>query len=100
MRLRRHCVQLLGCGALAGLQSCLPCSLSPAAPPQVKATNGDTFLGGEDFDNTLLQYMVEEFKKQEVRAAWVYCLGVLPGVYLLHRHQESHHELCRLCRGM
>jgi hypothetical protein len=51
----------------ACLQTCLPCSLSPAAPPQVKATNGDTFLGGEDFDNTLLQYMVEEFKKQEVR---------------------------------
>lgn len=32
---------------------------------EVKATNGDTFLGGEDFDNTLLQYMVEEFKKAE-----------------------------------
>ena len=32
---------------------------------EVKATNGDTFLGGEDFDNTLLQHMVEEFKKQE-----------------------------------
>jgi hypothetical protein len=77
-----------------------PAACHPSPPPQVKATNGDTFLGGEDFDNTLLQYMVEEFKKQEVRAAWVYCLGVLPGVYLLHRHQESHHKLCRLCRGM
>lgn len=33
---------------------------------EVKATNGDTFLGGEDFDNTLLQHMVEEFKKAEV----------------------------------
>ncbi|KAL4437300.1 hypothetical protein ABPG75_004439 [Micractinium tetrahymenae] len=32
---------------------------------EVKATNGDTFLGGEDFDNTLLQYMVAEFKKTE-----------------------------------
>lgn len=32
---------------------------------EVKATNGDTFLGGEDFDNTLLQHIVEEFKKQE-----------------------------------
>jgi len=32
---------------------------------EVKATNGDTFLGGEDFDNSLLQYMVEEFKKKE-----------------------------------
>ncbi|EFN53090.1 hypothetical protein CHLNCDRAFT_36653 [Chlorella variabilis] len=32
---------------------------------EVKATNGDTFLGGEDFDNTLLQHMVSEFKKAE-----------------------------------
>jgi chaperone protein DnaK len=32
---------------------------------EVKATNGDTFLGGEDFDNTLLQHMVEEFKKDQ-----------------------------------
>ncbi|BDA45607.1 Heat shock 70 kDa protein, mitochondrial [Coccomyxa sp. Obi] len=31
---------------------------------EVKATNGDTFLGGEDFDNTLLQYLVNEFKKE------------------------------------
>eukprot|EP01018_Ginkgo_biloba_P020842 Gb_12927 [translate_table: standard] len=32
---------------------------------EVKATNGDTFLGGEDFDNALLQYLVDEFKKTE-----------------------------------
>ena len=32
---------------------------------EVKATNGDTFLGGEDFDNTLLTYIIEEFKKGE-----------------------------------
>jgi len=32
---------------------------------QVKATNGDTFLGGEDFDNALLQYLVDEFKKEQ-----------------------------------
>jgi molecular chaperone DnaK len=31
----------------------------------VKATNGDTFLGGEDFDNTLMQHLVGEFKKAE-----------------------------------
>jgi molecular chaperone DnaK (HSP70) len=34
---------------------------------EVKATNGDTFLGGEDFDNTLLQYLISEFKKDTVR---------------------------------
>jgi molecular chaperone DnaK len=32
---------------------------------EVKATNGDTFLGGEDFDNALLQYLVDEFKKEQ-----------------------------------
>ena len=30
---------------------------------EVKATNGDTYLGGEDFDNTLLQHLVAEFKR-------------------------------------
>lgn len=31
----------------------------------MKATNGDTFLGGEDFDNTLLEFLVSEFKRTE-----------------------------------
>jgi len=31
---------------------------------EVKSTNGDTFLGGEDFDNTIVNYLVEEFKKE------------------------------------
>jgi molecular chaperone DnaK len=30
---------------------------------EVKSTNGDTFLGGEDFDNTIVDYLIEEFKK-------------------------------------
>ena len=30
----------------------------------VKATGGDTHLGGEDFDNILLNYCIEEFKKE------------------------------------
>jgi molecular chaperone DnaK len=30
---------------------------------EVKSTNGDTSLGGEDFDNTLVNYLVDEFKK-------------------------------------
>ncbi len=29
------------------------------------STNGDTFLGGEDFDNALIEYLVEEFKKEQ-----------------------------------
>ena len=32
---------------------------------EVLATNGDTFLGGDDFDNKITQYMLDEFKKQE-----------------------------------
>jgi molecular chaperone DnaK len=31
----------------------------------VKATNGDTFLGGEDFDNKLLQFLASDFQKTE-----------------------------------
>ena len=31
---------------------------------EVKSTNGDTFLGGEDFDRRILDYLVEEFKKE------------------------------------
>ena len=30
---------------------------------EVKSTNGDTFLGGEDFDNVLVKYLVAEFKR-------------------------------------
>ena len=32
---------------------------------EVKSTNGNTFLGGEDFDNHLLQHLVGEFKKEQ-----------------------------------
>ncbi len=31
---------------------------------EVLATNGDTHLGGDDFDNVILQWMLEEFKKE------------------------------------
>ena len=31
---------------------------------EVKSTNGDTFLGGEDFDQRLVNYLTEEFKKE------------------------------------
>jgi molecular chaperone DnaK len=32
---------------------------------EVKSTNGDTFLGGEDFDNKVLNFLAEDFKKAE-----------------------------------
>ncbi len=31
---------------------------------EVLATNGDTFLGGEDFDSRVIEYLVDEFKKE------------------------------------
>ena len=30
---------------------------------EVKSTNGDTFLGGEDFDDAIVEYLIDEFKK-------------------------------------
>jgi molecular chaperone DnaK len=32
---------------------------------EVKSTNGDTFLGGEDFDNRVVEYLAGEFKKEQ-----------------------------------
>ena len=32
---------------------------------EVKATNGDTFLGGEDFDARIINYLADEFKKEQ-----------------------------------
>ncbi|MDP8100226.1 molecular chaperone DnaK [Phocoenobacter atlanticus] len=32
---------------------------------EVRATNGDTHLGGEDFDNRVINYLVDEFKKDQ-----------------------------------
>ena len=31
---------------------------------EVKSTNGDTFLGGEDFDNRIVEYLADEFRKE------------------------------------
>ena len=31
---------------------------------EVKSTNGDTFLGGDDFDQTILEWMIDEFKQE------------------------------------
>jgi molecular chaperone DnaK len=32
---------------------------------EVKSTNGDTFLGGEDFDQRVIDYLAEEFRKEQ-----------------------------------
>lgn len=37
----------------------------------MKSTNGDTFLGGEDFDQHLLKYIVKEFKREVMLYFWL-----------------------------
>jgi molecular chaperone DnaK len=32
---------------------------------EVKSTNGDTFLGGDDFDLRVIDYLADEFKKEQ-----------------------------------
>ena len=32
---------------------------------EVKSTNGDTFLGGEDFDKNIIDYLADEFRKEQ-----------------------------------
>ena len=32
---------------------------------EVKSTNGDTFLGGDDFDQKIVEWLADEFKKDE-----------------------------------
>ncbi|MFH1565683.1 MAG: molecular chaperone DnaK [bacterium] len=32
---------------------------------EVKSTNGDTFLGGDDFDHEIIDFLIEEFKKEQ-----------------------------------
>jgi len=32
---------------------------------EVKSTNGDTYLGGDDIDNKIMNYMIDEFKKEQ-----------------------------------
>ena len=34
---------------------------------EVKSTNGDTFLGGEDFDNAVVDYLISEFMNSEIK---------------------------------
>ena len=40
-----------------------------SAPPQVKATGGDTHLGGEDFDQRLMDHCIAQFQRKHAAAA-------------------------------
>ena len=41
---------------------------------KVRSTIGDTFLGGKDFDNILLQYLISEFNEDDVRLLMLHSL--------------------------
>ncbi|TXG46370.1 hypothetical protein EZV62_028133 [Acer yangbiense] len=59
----------------------------------VKATNGDTFLGGQDFDNALLEFLVSEYKRTEVidlAKDWL---------ALQSLHEASHIDRCKDMRS-
>lgn len=50
---------------------------------EVKATNGDTFLGGEDFDNTLLQHLTNVGPPRDTglgTRTWAVSIGSCYGV--------------------
>jgi len=49
---------------------------------EVKATNGDTFLGGEDFDMRLVNYLADEFKKEN-------CIDLKADKLALQRLKEA-----------
>ena len=53
----------------AAVPSIFPSSKSPTSTAtnnsKYLATNGDTFLGGEDFDQRLIDYIIDEFKKEQ-----------------------------------
>ena len=46
---------------------------------EVKSTNGDTFLGGEDFDNCLVNYLTSEFRK-EVSVSYGTCCFLMMSI--------------------
>ena len=48
---------------LAAAPSIFPCSKLAMASFEVSATNGDTHLGGDDWDNRLMDWIIDEFKK-------------------------------------
>ncbi|KOM25226.1 hypothetical protein LR48_Vigan62s000300 [Vigna angularis] len=55
----------IGAFVLTKMKEIAEAYLGKSVTKEVKATNGDTFLGGEDFDNALLDFLVNEFKRTE-----------------------------------
>ena len=51
------------CMTWAAARSIFPCWKSATASSRSKATNGDTHLGGDDWDNRIMDWILDEFKK-------------------------------------
>lgn len=60
---------------------------------EVKSTNGDTLLGGEDFDNALINYVASEFKKQ-------HAIDLLQDVLAKQRLKEACEECKKKLSGL
>jgi molecular chaperone DnaK len=63
---------------------------------EVLSTNGDTFLGGEDFDQRIINFLVDEFKKDQgldlAMTLWLF----RDSRKLQKRQKLSFHPLSRL----
>lgn len=56
---------------------------------EVKSTNGDTHLGGEDFDIVLVRYLVNEFKKEVSSVArGMGCRRVQSFIVIVHEFKQ------------
>lgn len=68
---------------------------------EVKSTNGDTFLGGEDFDNVVVKFLASEFMKEVSITLLYFCANIsltsysFPSVSMyLIQHFYINHSLC------
>jgi molecular chaperone DnaK (HSP70) len=59
---------------------------------EVKSTNGDTFLGGEDFDMRIVDYLADEFKKEQAIDLRKDKLGSSASVKRLKRPRSNCHR--------
>ena len=63
---------------------------------EVLSTNGDTSLGGEDFDNVLIDHLVSEFKKEQ-NFDLTQDSSAIPVSYThLRAHETDSYLVCRL----
>ena len=57
----------------------------------MKATNGDTSLGGEDFDHAIVKWLVDEFKKSQGKdLIFTRKVGMPKEVFLLPKTKQKY----------